>query len=49
MNVPPLEIDNAEVVLWTVLDERHKATGNTKHYRDGELQANFSGLAIAKV
>jgi hypothetical protein len=44
---PPALIDGARVVAWTPIDQRHRPTGETRHYRDGLLQAAPAGLAIA--
>jgi len=35
------------VLFWTLLDERHWATGATRHRRNGKIQEGFRGLAIA--
>jgi hypothetical protein len=42
----PREIDGARVLK--VADLAHATpTGQTRHYRDGELQAGFAALALA--
>lgn len=40
-------LDGARVLYFTVLDNRHRRTGATRHYANGELQTGFAGLAIA--
>lgn len=47
MKQPPTVIDRARVVAWTPVDERHRPTGSTRHYRDGLSQPVPAGLAIA--
>jgi hypothetical protein len=45
--IPPNEIDDAQLIAYLVLDEnKHQRTGNTQHFVDGSLTANFHGLAI---
>lgn len=47
MEVPD-QIEGAQLICFTVLDERHVPTGETRHSVDGELIANFSRLAICQ-
>ncbi len=48
MNNPPGKLDDAEILFWTILDHRHKSTGETKHFINGSYQTDFHGLVIAK-
>jgi hypothetical protein len=48
MNNPPEKLYDAKILFWTILDGRHKSTGNTKHFVNGNYQTDFSGLVIAK-
>lgn len=45
---PPDFLDNAKVVRWSVIDDRHCATGNCRHVVRGELQGPAAGLAICR-
>jgi hypothetical protein len=42
----PREIDGAQVVLFTVLDNRHRPTGQCRHEVGGIRVGQFLGLAI---
>ena len=48
MNKAPNEIGGARVVLYTLIDERHKHTGNCRQIVAGELQGAAAGLAICQ-
>ncbi len=48
MHEPPDILNGAQVVCFTPLDERHAATGGTRHFRDGKQQTGFAGLVIAR-
>ena len=45
---PPSEIDQASVVAYIILEQKHQNTGNTSHIVKGELLTEFNGLAICK-
>ena len=45
---PPSKVGGARVVLYSVLDQRHRPTGACRHVVDGEPQAPFAGLAICQ-
>ncbi len=48
MTKPPIQIDGADVVAYTILDPAiHKDTGALRLYAGGVLQSYFYGLAIA--
>lgn len=47
MKNPPVKLDGAKILFWTVLDHRHKSTDKTKHFINGKYQTNFHGLVIA--
>jgi len=42
----PNEIGGANLVCYLIPDSRHKKTGNTKHWVDGQLLEEIFGLAI---
>lgn len=48
MDRPPESIDGARLVRWTVIDERHRPTGNCAQIVDGVLQGPAAGLAICQ-
>jgi hypothetical protein len=45
-SVPPKQLDNAEVLLYTLVDEQHEPTGACRHTVAGELMGPAAGLAI---
>ena len=47
-SVPPKQLNNAEVLLYTRIDERHEPTGACRHTVAGELMEQASGLAICR-
>jgi hypothetical protein len=48
MNMPPEKLDEAKTLFWTILEDKHLSTGKTKHFINGNNQADFCGLVIAK-
>lgn len=44
----PKEIGGAKVVLYSLIDEKHRHTGNCKQIVSGVLMGAASGLAICK-
>ena len=46
--IPPVRIDGALVIRWSLIDKRHQATGNCKHFVAGFLQNPAAGLAICR-
>lgn len=42
------EIDGAMTLFYTVLDDRHTKTENTRHFVYGQLIEKINGLAICK-
>ena len=44
----PKEIGEARTLFYTVLDERHLKTENTRHFVNGQFIEEISGLAICK-
>jgi hypothetical protein len=48
MHQPPDILDEAKVILYTRIDDRHITSGLTQHSRSGELQSGFAGLVIAQ-
>ncbi len=48
MNNPPEKLDDAQILFWTILDNRYKSTGETKHFINGNYKTDFYGLVIAK-
>ncbi len=48
MGPPPGEIDGAKVICFTLIDERHRRTGNCKQVVAGVLQGPAAGLAICR-
>ena len=44
----PDQLDGAQLICFTVLDDRHIPTGGTRHSVDGEPIAGFAGLAICE-
>ncbi|MBL9085292.1 MAG: hypothetical protein JNK76_26035 [Planctomycetales bacterium] len=44
----PAQIDGADVVCFTPIDERHRHTGNCRHNVRGELQGPAAGVAICR-
>lgn len=49
-SVPPIpdQLDGATVICYSPIDNRHKPTGGTQHYRKGLPQGEFAGLAICR-
>lgn len=47
MNNPPEKFGDAKILFWTILDQRHKSTGKTKQFINGNYQTDFCGLVIA--
>jgi hypothetical protein len=48
MKQPPELIGRARVVRWSVIDERHRPTGNCRQIVNGELRGPAAGLAICQ-
>jgi hypothetical protein len=46
MNKPPEKLDDAMTLFWTILENRHLPTGNTKHFINGNNQRVFWGRAM---
>ncbi len=44
----PKEIDGATVIMHTAIDERHRPTGNCRHFVGGALLGPAPGLAICR-
>lgn len=45
---PQPKIDGAEVILWTPIDSRHRATGACQHFHEGQLAGAVSWVAICR-
>ena len=45
---PPELIGGAQLVRWTVIDERHRPTGDCRQIVGGTLQGPAAGLAICQ-
>ena len=45
---PPEPIGGARLVRWSVIDGRHRPTGNCRQIVGGELQGAAAGLAICQ-
>ena len=45
---PPKLLDGANVVMYTPIDERHRATRTCRQFVDGELLGPSTGLAICQ-
>jgi hypothetical protein len=48
MDSAPSEIDRARVICFTLIDERHHHTRNTRQIVDGVVQSAAAGLAICQ-
>ena len=48
MNLPPTPFGEDKVVMWSVIDDRHRHTHSCRHVLAGELQEAAAGLAICK-
>ena len=48
MNEPPRVIGGAQLLRWSVIDERHRHNGNCRQIVGGELQGPAAGLAICR-
>jgi hypothetical protein len=48
MNQPPQDIDGAQVVRWTPIDERHTRTEKCEHIINGNAVHSVFGLAICR-
>lgn len=48
MRTPPQKIDSAKVLLYAIIDERQKPTGNTRHFVGSKLVGVFPRLAICQ-
>jgi hypothetical protein len=48
MKTAPQKIGSAEVILFSVIDNRHLPTGNCRHAVSGITQGPASGLAICR-
>ena len=48
MAPPPKLVGGARVVQWTMIDERHRPTKNTRHIVAGVEQGPARGLAICQ-
>ena len=44
----PDQLDGAQLLCFSVLDDRHTPTSATRHTVDGEHISDFAGLAICK-
>ena len=44
----PDQLDGAQVICYTALDDRHAPTGATRHTVDGQPISDFAGLAICQ-
>ena len=44
----PDQLDGAQLICFSVLDDRHAPTRATRHTVDGEPISDFAGLAICK-
>jgi hypothetical protein len=47
-DLPQPKIDGAEVILWTPIDSRHRATGACQHFHEGQLAVAVSWVAICR-
>lgn len=45
---PPANLDEAKVLYYTSIDERHMPTGATQHWVADELLGSAAGLAICQ-
>ena len=48
MKQPPQLVGGARLVQWSVIDDRHRATGNCRQLIDGKPQGPARGLAICQ-
>ena len=48
MEPAPKEIDGADVVCYTRIDERHRFTGNTRQIVAGQVMGPMAALAICQ-
>ncbi len=48
MNQPPEVIGGARLFRWSVIDDRHRPTGNCRQIVAGVLQGPAAGLAICQ-
>ena len=48
MNPAPSILSGLQAVAWTVVDSRHRPTGNCRHFAQGELVGPAAGLAICR-
>ena len=48
MEEPPDDVAGASVLLYSVIDDRHRPTGGTQHIVDGVLQPACQGLLIIR-
>jgi hypothetical protein len=48
MKPPPDAIDGAKVLVWSLIDARHRKTNVVRLYADGAEQLAFAGVALAQ-
>ena len=48
MTQPPANLDGAQVLLYAIIDQRHRPTGKTLHRIGGEVMPPASGLAVCR-
>lgn len=44
----PSRIGNADVIMWAIISDELRTTGSTKHLIGGQLEAEFTALAICR-
>ena len=47
-SIPPKQLDEAEVLLYTSIDRKHEATAGCRHTVGGELMGSAAGLAVCR-
>ncbi|MGD0260392.1 MAG: hypothetical protein ABSD29_11280 [Verrucomicrobiota bacterium] len=48
MSITQPHIEGAKLILWTPIDDRHRATGGCRHYHDGQIAGVASWMAICR-
>ena len=48
MSISQPQIDGAKVILWTPIDHRHRATGDCRHYHNGQVAGPAAWVAICR-
>jgi hypothetical protein len=48
MSITQPHIEGAKVILWTPIDDRHRATGGCRHSHNGQFVGAASWMAICR-